>query len=262
MVPKFINALFSSFLSVLLWIASLYHGGLIVLAILCSAKLPPAYDVPLGWTQYLDSNGASSFSFWVYFSSLTAYLIWETVHSDFKKPKGIELLFQKAGAGENAVVGWFLLDLFARYNHHHLFYSLMPDYLDKTLAVCFLLWLDQKIVNSILRNRQAIVVANPVRIPKAPVETIPLPSKDVMEEKNQLKLIVPVKQELPNDQSLAELEEKILKYIRRHEKAGTAELVKALRVPPRTVNYWQKKLLSNGRLERVGKGKAAVYRLK
>ncbi len=58
------------------------------------------------------------------------------------------------------------------------------------------------------------------------------------------------------------LEEKILAYIGHHGQANTGELAKALGVTTRAVNYCQQKLLSEGRLERAGKGRATVYKLR
>jgi predicted transcriptional regulator len=58
------------------------------------------------------------------------------------------------------------------------------------------------------------------------------------------------------------LEKNILDFIRLKGQAKTAELKKELGVTDRTINRYQKKLLAEGRLEKVGNGKLAAYRLR
>jgi hypothetical protein len=213
-------------------------------------------------------------------------MVWEVATREKALPNPLSTY--KAGSGDTALFLWALGDGLAHYALAERWITAMPLYLDQTLAACALLWMAQKLVGMFLRRSQSLpltsnptlltrpepldvlVVARPKGVerapnfgrdaPPSPLSNITLPSDPIT-----TKATTPPassRRKTGPKPAKEELEKKLMDFIQLKGQAQTGDLVVALGAARRTINRCLDKLLSEGRLERQGKARAAVYRVK
>ena len=188
-LPTRITDQVSRFLRICLWTATLAHGGLILWACwyLCALanhlKLGPVSSL----TVTASGIGADSRTFQVYLWVLTVNLLWETVRTTVfatGETQPLKPWKKKAGPGEVALVFWACFLVIAWYSRTKGLIPSLPDYLVKTLAVCVLLWVLQKMVVKSWRKSRAAHPAPSVSQNPPAVSAIPLPANTPADPSN------------------------------------------------------------------------------
>ena len=148
----------------------------------------------------------------------------------------------------------------------------LPDYLDKTLQASFLFWAAKKLfpflqakLPDLSRQPAASLEPADTSLQPAPPSGSPVPSPGVQEPSAQESIQAPgngaATDNIPKGKKEA-FEEKLLAFIQNQGQATTAELAVALDTARRTINRYAGGLISRGLLEKSGRYKAPVYRLK
>jgi hypothetical protein len=235
-----------------LWAITLIHAGLMVGAMLSSAKFPPGYEIPSNWLALL-GPGASPGSYWFYIGILGINILWE---SSFKGPKTYipsSFPFPNFLYSHVAVILWTVLDLFAHLGHANGWF-LFPDQLSHTFWSSLGLWFVQYEYMKYLNDPVAF---------KKEFEDEPKPAK-AKTPKPVVQALNPTLPATASNKSVsnnAELTDKVLDYVRQNGQAKTSGLVGVLGSSKRTVIRNLNKLLADGKLIREGSGQSAVYRI-
>jgi hypothetical protein len=235
-----------------LWVATLYHAGLTVWAILSTAKLPPGYEVPPRWVDIF-GLGPTSESFWIYTVVLGINVIWESWikgQKTFVPPTP----FPNYKYIQVALALWAVLWVAGHMGDGNVGKGVtfpVPDRLNDTFKACILLWVIQYLMIKAIKNPKEF---------KEAFKDDPKPAKaEAASPQTKLALPQPAKNEVvPGKDPMTQ---KLLDYVRQNGQAKTGGLVGVLGSPRRSVIRTLNKLLAEGRLVREGSGAGAVYRL-
>jgi hypothetical protein len=240
-------------LRVFLFFATLQHAGLILWAVIFAANIPDRMRNPPDWGSYLDPLGATPRTFEVYLCALILNLAWDTLWDAILTPPTADnpgFKFFKPRLGDIVLYFWAFFALVVHYSVKKGFSPEMPSQLDQTLIASVLLCVTQTAIEGALLNPQVRSELEPV-VPTTLLPDPPSPSPGVLaQEENSMPVQIPV-----------DLEKRLLDFIGQKGLVKTVEIVNALGLPTRTVNHYQKKLILDGRIVRVGQGKLATYKL-
>lgn len=258
MAPKLLIRLSISvlYLSLRLFLltATIRHLGLMLWSMIFAANIPDKMGMPPDWRAYLSPLEATPGTFDFYICALTLNLAWDTLWDSILAPPIAEnpkFGFFKPHLGETVFVFWIFFDLATHYYHAIGSIPEIPSQLDQTLLACFLLRISQVVIEVSLLH----LGDHPKIEPAAPATILlpdpPSPSPGVLAPE-----AAPTQAQAPVD-----LEKQLLDFIGQKGQVKTGDIAQALGIPVRTVNHYQKKLILDGRIVRVGQGKLTMYRL-
>ncbi len=242
----------SMFLWLVIYFSTFFHAGLTAWAMLSTAQLPPGYQTPPRWVDFL-GQGPNSNTFWFYILSLSANIIWESwfkgpktyVPSSFPNPESLY--------SQSAITLWVALWGLAHFGHYQGWFP-VPNWVNETFVICVCLRFFQHKLMKFLNNSGEFKVPFLGNSPRLHTD---LPTAQTPNPQLSLTPSTPNQPVSTN----SDLTEKMLDYVRQKGQAQTSGLIGVLGSPRRTVIRNLNKLLEEGKLIREGTGRGAVYRL-
>ena len=277
MALQVLNTLIFLLLRAFLLGATLCQVSSILWSIAHAAPLPENLRPPALWEHYLNPLGTASNLFQVYLAALIFNLFWDTLwntllsHDHSEHPKAG---FFKPGLGDYTLAFWVFL---AGAAHTFARTGASPKgfgYLHPTLAACFLLWALQKAVQWGWKQQRKPPVLHLVLKPQAKGTAIPSPAiseaastrPPELQQRGEPQVPAKVRPKPPKVGLKAKRQkeglEKLMAFIQSKGQAQTADMAEALGTTTRTILRYVKKLVAEGRLEKVGENKETAYRIK
>jgi hypothetical protein len=243
----------SFYLWVGLWLATLFHAGLTLWAILTTAQLPPGYQVPPAWVGLNLSPNPTSY--WFYVIVLSVNLVWEGRFKGTKAYVPSSFPFPDVLYGDVAVILWGVLWVFAHWGNSNGWFA-VPDQIGHTLATCAVLWFFQK---AYVKGQQ-----NPeeeAKKDKSETTQAVRPSIQALSPSTRPVIAQPQSAPKPMASGNNDSTQKLLDYVRQNGQAKTSAMAGVMGVNRRTVIRMLNKLIAEGRLVREGSGPGAVYKI-